>query len=194
MNKRQGSLILALGRKKDALSMNQHTGQISRQWAPIVFIAGFVMLMVLGGCRGSVSDKKIDFIDLNRAMELYDEGLEDSEKVLFIDVRKPERYNAGHIMGARNIRVNEIYLKYDADPELLKFDHLVVYGENPGSASARAMAKRMIEAEYNTMLKARVRLFLGGWIVWESSGLPVGVVEVPNDTSEDEEAQTEGDE
>lgn len=164
--------------------MRQH----SRFWTMNAILVGLVAVMLLGGCRGSVSDKKIDFIDLNRAMELYDEGLEDSEKVLFIDVRKPERFNDGHILGARNIRVNEIDLKYDADPELLKFDHLVVYGENPGSASARAMAKRMIEAEYNTILKARVRLFLGGWVVWESSGLPVGIVEVDED-----ETQTEGD-
>lgn len=174
--------------------MMQQTGQTSRQWTLIAFIAGFMVLMVLGGCRGSVSDKKIDFIDLNRAMELYDEGLEDPEKVLFIDVRKAERFNAGHIKGARNIRVNEIDLKYEADPELLKFDHLVVYGENPGSASARAMAKRMIEAEYNTILKARVRLFLGGWVVWESSGLPIGIVEIEDDPADEETTQAQEEE
>lgn len=161
--------------------------QKTRLWTVLAaFLAGIV-LIGLGGCRGNVSDKKIDFIDLNRAMELYDEGLEDSEAVLFIDVRKPERYNAGHIKGARNIRVNEIDLRYDADPELLKYDNLVVYGENPGSASARAMAKRMIEAGYNTVLKARVRAFLGGWIVWESTGLPFGVVEITDEEQDDAE-------
>lgn len=145
------------------------------------------LLSGLGGCKGDLSDKKIEFIDLNRAMDLYDEGLSDDEAVLFIDVRKPERYNAGHILGARNIRVNEIDLKYDADPELLKFDNLVVYGENPGSASARAMAKRMIQGGYNTMLKDRVRLFLGGWVVWESTGLPFGVVEIVDDEDDEDE-------
>ncbi len=142
----------------------------------ILFVVGALGLLVvggLGGCRGGVSDKKIDFIDLNRAMELYDDGLDDHKTVLFIDVRKKERFAAGHIKGARNIRVNEIDLKYDADPELLKYDNLVIYGENPGSAGARAMAKRMIEAGYNTVLKTRVRLFLGGWIVWETTGLPL---------------------
>lgn len=137
----------------------------------------FACLVILGlsGCKGDLSDKKIEFIDLNRAMELYDEGKGDSKAVLFIDVRKHERFAEGRIEGARNIRVNEIDLRYDADPELLKYDNLVVYGENPGSASARAMAKRMIQGGYNTMLKDRVRLFLGGWVVWESTGLPFDV-------------------
>lgn len=161
-------------------------GHYARMWTVLLGFLLLMALMPLAGCRGNVSDKKIDFIDLNRAMELYDEGLEDSEAVLFIDVRKPERFNAGHIKGARNIRVNEIDLNYDADPELLKYKNLIVYGENPGSASARAMAKRMIEGGYNTMIRKRIGLFLGGWVVWESTGLPFGVVEV-------DEAQ-EGDE
>ncbi len=157
--------------------------QMTRLWRIVfgaVVLCGLAggLLCGMGGCKGNLSDKKIEFIDLNRAMELYDEGLSDDEAVLFIDVRKHSRFDAGHIKGARNIRVNEIDLRYDADPELLKYDNLVVYGENPGSASARAMAKRMIEGGYNTMLKDRVRLFLGGWIVWESTGLPAGVVEI----------------
>ncbi|MFK7759893.1 MAG: rhodanese-like domain-containing protein [Phycisphaerales bacterium] len=152
------------------------------------------MLWSVGGCRGNVSDKKIDFIDLNQAMDLYDRGLENPEAALFIDVRKPERFNDGHIKGARNIRVNEIDLRYDADPELLKYDNLIVYGENPGSASARAMAKRMIQAGYNTVLKKRIRLFLGGWVVWESTGLPFGVVEItePETESADESETSPG--
>lgn len=159
-------------------------GQMTRLWL-IVF--GIVALCGLMGCKGDLSDKKIEFIDLNRAMDLYDEGLSDDEAVLFIDVRNAKRFNAGHIKGARNIRVNEIDLKYDADPELLKYDNLVVYGENPGTASARAMAKRMIEGGYNTMLKDRVRLFLGGWVVWESTGLPYGVVEIVDEDNDEDE-------
>ncbi len=157
----------------------------TRMW---MILAGLTLLM-LTGCRGNVSDKKIDFIDLNRAMELHDQWKEDTNKVLFIDVRKHERFAEGRIQGARNIRVNEIDLRYDADPELLKYDHLIVYGENPGSASARAMAKRMIEAGYNTVLKTRVRLFLGGWVVWDSTGLPYDVditYEFGDENEEDE--------
>ena len=144
-------------------------GQMTRL---MMILCGVVLAGTLGGCKGGVSDKKIDFIDLNRAMELHSEWQKDPDKVLFIDVRNSKRFAAGRVEGARNIRVNEIDLRYDADPELLKYDHLILYGENPGSASARAMAKRMIQGGYNTMLKARVRLYLGGWVVWESSGLP----------------------
>ncbi len=150
-------------------------GQVTQRMMILGWLLAVFALLGLGGCKGDLSDKKIEFIDLNRAMELYEEGQGDSEAVLFIDVRKHERFAEGRIEGARNIRVNEIDLKYDADPELLKYDNLVVYGENPGSASARAMAKRMIQGGYNTMLKDRVRLFLGGWVVWESTGLPFDV-------------------
>jgi rhodanese-related sulfurtransferase len=133
----------------------------------------------LSGCNRNISDKKIDFIDLSRTVELYEEGVEDGEAVLFIDARNPERFAAGHIKGARNIRVNEINPDYDPDPALLKYKNLVVYGENPASATARVMAKRLIQGGYNTILRDRVRLFTGGWVVWYESGLPIEADEVP---------------
>lgn len=144
-------------------------------------LAAGVVLLGLSGCNRNISDKKIDFIDLSRAVELYEDGLEDSEAVLFIDARNPERFAAGHISGARNIRVNEIDPDYDPDPKLMKYKNLVVYGENPASATARVMAKRLLEAGYNTMLRTRVRLYTGGWIVWYESGLPIEADEVVED-------------
>ena len=146
-------------------------------------IGAAAVLLGLSGCNRNISDKKIDFVDLQRAMELYEEGLEDDEAVLFDDARNPERFAAGHITGARNIRVNEINPEYDPDPALMKYKNIVVYGENPASATARVMAKRLIEAGYNTILRRRVRLFQGGWVVWYESGLPIDVDEVSAEES-----------
>lgn len=143
----------------------------------LMLIALTIVALPLIGCKNRVSDKKIDFIELSPAVEYYEDTQEEPTNALFIDARHHDRFAAGHIRGAKNIRVNEIDLRYDPDPELLKYDNLIVYGENPGSAAARAVAKRLIEAGYNTIFKKRVRLFLGGWVVWESSGLPIDTIE-----------------
>jgi len=145
---------------------------VSRPLGPLVG-AVCVIAALLGGCNRNISDSKIDFIDVRRAVELYEEQQGEPETALFIDTRNPERFAEGHIAGARNIRVNEIDPEFDPDPELTRYDNLVVYGENPASATARVLAKRLNAAGYNTILRRRVRLFQGGWIVWESSGLPI---------------------
>jgi len=152
-----------------------------------VLIAGSALL---GGCNRNISDSKIDFIDLRRAVELHEAQLDEPGTALFIDTRKPERFAEGHIKGARNIRVNEINPDFDPDPEIIRYDNLVVYGENPASATARVLAKRLISAGYNTILRRRVRLFQGGWVVWESSGLPIEREPI----DENESAENDGDE
>lgn len=159
----------------------------------LTLIALTIVLLPLAACKSRVSDKKIDFIELTPAVEYFENAQSEPTNALFIDARNHERFAAGHIRGARNIRVNEIDLRYDPDPELLKYDNLIVYGENPGSAAARAVAKRLIEAGYNTFFQRRVRLFLGGWVVWESSGLPVGTIEPePMDTTDTPEGTPQG--
>lgn len=149
-----------------------HGSGSSRRWGVLAALA--VLTPLLGACNRNISDKKIDFIDLSRAAELHEANEEEPLTALFIDTRNPERFAEGHIAGARNIRVNEIDPRFKPDPDIIKYDNLVVYGENPASATARVLAKRLIKAGYNKILSQRVRLFQGGWIVWESSGLPIG--------------------
>lgn len=146
-------------------------------------LIGVLAGVVLAGCSGSgnISDKKIEYIDLNQAVDYYEQRTREEHKALFIDTRKPERFAEGHLPGARNIRGTDIKLEYGLDPTLEKYDNLIVYGENPGSAGARAMAKRLIQAGYNTMLKKRVKLFLGGWVEWDTTGLDIETAEPPAD-------------
>ncbi len=135
---------------------------------------GFLAMTTLSGCaKSNISDRKIDYLDLTRVVELYEKQQDKDDTALFIDTRKPERFALGHIPGALNMRTPDIDLRYDTDPKLTRYKNLIIYGENPGQANTHAMAKRMIEAGYNGFTKRRVRVYLGGWVEWEITGLPI---------------------
>jgi len=145
-----------------------------------------VLTLLMGGClKSNISDKKIQYIDLARAVDLFEQQKKENDTALFIDARKPERFAEGHIPGARNMRTPDVDLRYGTDPALERYKNLIVYGENPGTATVNAMAKRLIEVGYNGFVKKRVKVFPGGWEEWEITGLPVEA-----DTPE----QSEGDE
>ncbi|MGV6814443.1 MAG: rhodanese-like domain-containing protein [Phycisphaerales bacterium] len=162
----------------------QHRSRNDR-YATLLGVAGLILMtLVAGGCtKSNISDRKIDYIDLTRAVDLYEKQQKDGDVAMFIDTRKPEQFASGHIPGARNMRTPDIDLRYGADKSLEKYKHLIIYGQNPGQANVHAMAKRMIEAGYNGFAKRRVKVYLGGWAEWEITGLPIT-----------EEAQTESDE
>ncbi len=163
----------------------QLTGR-NDQIALFVGVLGAILLSsILGGCtKSNISDRKIDYIDLTRAVELYEKQQSKGDIALFIDTRKPERFAEGHIPGAKNMRTPDIDLRYGTDPALEKYKNLIIYGENPGQANTHAMAKRMIEAGYNGFAKRRVKVFLGGWREWEITGLDIEVDESADDGDE----------
>lgn len=132
------------------------------------------LAMTMGGClKSNISDKKIQYIDLSRAVDLFEQQKKENDTALFIDARKPERFAEGHIPGARNMRTPDVDLRYGTDPALERYKNLIVYGENPGTATVNAMAKRLIEVGYNGFVKKRVKVFPGGWEEWEITGLPI---------------------
>ena len=140
----------------------------------LVCALAFFVMPVLSGCaKSNISDRKIDYVDLTRVVELYEKQQRKDDTALFIDTRKPERFAQGHIPGALNMRTPDIDLRYDTDPKLTRYKNLIIYGENPGQANTHAMAKRMIEAGYNGFTKRRIRVYLGGWVQWEQTGLPI---------------------
>jgi rhodanese-related sulfurtransferase len=145
-----------------------------------------MLTCTMGGClKSNISDKKISYIDLPRAVELFEQQRLEDDTALFIDARKPERFAEGHIPGARNMRTPDVDLRYGTDPALERYKNLIVYGENPGTATVNAMAKRLIEVGYNGFVKKRVKVFPGGWEEWEITGLPI---------ESDAPASSEGDE
>jgi rhodanese-related sulfurtransferase len=156
-----------------------HTNPVLTLLCALIF--GLIALPNIGCARSNISDKKIQFVDLSRAVELYEQQQKEDDTALFIDARKPERFAEGHIPGARNMRTPDVDLRYGTDPALERYKNLIVYGENPGTATVNAMAKRLIEAGYNGFVKKRVKVFPGGWQEWEITGLPVEADESEGD-------------
>jgi rhodanese-related sulfurtransferase len=129
----------------------------------------FVSLL-LTGCAGPrrVSDKDIRVLSLGQVVSLYEGQLSepDERKLLLIDCRPPARYAEGHIPGAENIQLVDIDPDKKRDKRIDSYDEIVVYADNPGSASGRAMVKRMLRVRYDN-----VRLFPGGYDQWVKAGL-----------------------
>lgn len=147
-------------------------------WVALLALLGG--LLGLGGCAGKdVSDSRIDVITLSEALTYHERAERADPEVLFIDARRSVIYDEGHIRGAVNLRPNDVDLRAGTDPNLEAKEALVVYGQDPGSAVARAMSKRLIEAGYNTMLRRRVKFYAGGFNEWQATGLPVDVTEQP---------------
>lgn len=155
--------------------VDRRAGKVSRRvWAWTLTLAACLPATGLVGCTGSkVNDRRIDVITLAQALDYHARTGGPNAEVLFVDARRSVLYDAGHIRGAENLRPNDIDLRAGTDPRLEAKDALIVYGQDPSSGVARAMAKRLIEAGYNTMLRRRVKFFPGGFNEWQATGLPV---------------------
>lgn len=139
----------------------------ARRW----LTTGCLTLFAVGtvGCEYSPTDKDIVVMPLNRVQELYEKSRSrDREAALLIDPRAQQDYELGHISGARNLLLRQVNPKRDRDPELEAFDVLIVYGDNPGSAPARAMVKRLLVLGYDD-----VKWYPGGLEEWREAGLPI---------------------
>lgn len=147
----------------------------------VVLLATWMGGGLTGCARREVSDRRIDVITLTEALAYHERTKGADAEVLFIDARRSVLFEQGHIRGAANLRPNDIDLRAGVDPRLEAKEALVVYGEDPSSAVARAMTKRLIEAGYNTILRRRVKFYAGGFSEWESTGLPVDRIEPPSE-------------
>lgn len=123
----------------------------------------------IAGCDPNITDKDIIYLPFSRIQELYAKSQGDSPKAaLFIDPRAKQDFDAGHIRGAVNLSLRQVNPKRDRDPELEKYDILIVYGDNPGSAPAKAMVKRLLLLDYDD-----VKWFPGGLEEWRENKLPI---------------------
>lgn len=148
-------------------------------WPLLALLATF--LPALGGClHNQVSDRKIDVITLEEAVNYHARSVKADGDVAFIDARRTAIFAEGSIQGAINLRPDDVDLRIGTDPKLTSKEALVVYGQDPSSAVARAMCKRLIQAGYNSMFKSRVKFFPGGYDEWLATGLPVTLP--PEDT------------
>ncbi len=114
-----------------------------------------------GACVRKTSDNSIQPVAVR---ELAQWVRAEPEKYLVLDIRDEEAFAAGHIPGARRITLPEVDPD-DPAPSLRKYSAIVVYGEDPGSAVAKAMAKRLIGAKVTD-----VYLLEGGMAAWRGGG------------------------
>ncbi len=135
-----------------------------RRLGALALATGLAALFALGGCR-SVSDRSIEVVGLSEVQRTVQR--DNGKSTLIVDARPATEFEAGHIPGAVNLRPPDIDLE-DPDPALSKYKAILVYGEDPGSASAKAMTKLFLRAKYKN-----VRMFSGGMQAWRGAGLPV---------------------
>ncbi len=129
--------------------------------------AGFTLALALAlaACGNKITDQsvlRIQTTDMAARVEASSRG-----RVMIIDSRNATQFAAGHIPGAVNVRLPDLR-KERWETELRKRNTLIVYGQNPGSASAIAMAKRLME-----MGMKDVRLYERGFDEWRDAGLTV---------------------
>jgi rhodanese-related sulfurtransferase len=139
----------------------------------VLFGACLATFSGLGGCQRQISDARIEVITLAEAVEFFEQSKGPGASAMFLDARRDSIFALGTIEGARQLRPDDVDLRADPDPKLEAKDALVVFGQDPSSAVARAMSKRLLQAGYNSMLKARVKFYPGGYDEWLATGLPV---------------------
>lgn len=99
---------------------------------------------------------------------------ESNPKPVFVDVREPDAFAAGHIQGALNIPVEDIASKWKALPK----DKILIFyegGDRGGSpddvcAFSRAAARVLLQNGY---AKSNVKVYQDGLKGWRQAGLPV---------------------
>ncbi len=134
---------------------------------------GLLLLSTLAaaGCFGErrVDDDDIDLISLDRVAALHAKQNAEPKKrhLILLDARSDQRYTAGHIAGAEHLQISDVNTDLGRDPRIESYDNIVVYADNPGSASSRALTKRLLRIRYDD-----VYMFPGGLDAWVRAGLP----------------------
>ncbi len=111
--------------------------------------------VIPGGCATPITDDVVERLSseqMTRRVERDDTAL--------IDAREPEAFATGHISGAINLRLAKIGPRAEGVP-FGKRRPIVVYGANPGDASALAVSKRLIAAGYRNVF-----YYEGGYDAW----------------------------
>ncbi len=153
------------------MSVHRRLRPSHARWLPRMACIGLCCGLCLGGgglggmgCSGKVNDADIVHADLPAVRRLTESGKE--RNALFVDARSSEAFAEGHIPGAVNVHLTDLPADGSRLPaNLSRYNNLVVYGDNPGSASARALAKRLMTAGHKG-----VYWYEGGVADWKRSG------------------------
>ena len=123
----------------------------------ILYILAISMLMSAGGCSTKISDRAITNIAVADASRKHTGGTD----ILFVDARSAAEFQERRIRGAIHVDLRD----FDpaAPPAVFRrAKEIVVYGNDPGSATAIALTKRLIKAEFKRVYFLRDGL--NGWV------------------------------
>lgn len=131
-----------------------------------VCLAG-VGVLGLAGCRTEVDESDIKFMtsgELRQMIEVRDSGK--PNHLFLIDPRSEREFGSGHIKGASHITLDRVVgEKSPRNPPFDRYDTIVVYGNDPASAPARGMAKRIMSLGY----KKNTWMYGGGMKEWSET-------------------------
>lgn len=94
----------------------------------------------------------------------------DKKNCVFLDARKPEEYQEGHITGALNFYGNELdQFAPSVMPQIPdKNKEIIAYCHGGDCDLSLLVAKSLIETGYT-----HVEIFAGGWPEWKKAGYPM---------------------
>jgi len=136
----------------------------------VASLVGLLAAPLFPGCSSTrkVDDSKLREVSTLDLREMIEKDLGDSDHLILIDARPNANYELGHIPTAVNIRPAEIGASEGRDRRLTGHRYIVVYGDHPNSAVAKATAKRLYAMKYKG-----VRLYDEGLEGWRRAGLPI---------------------
>lgn len=126
---------------------------------PAVMMILAATLAGLQACSPSTSDRSLVVLDRS---ELVDRLSGSRGETLLIDVRPPEIYRRGTIPGAVNRGLTDVRMTTDPK-DFESYSRVIVFGQNPGSTRAPAVAKRLIRIGVDD-----VYYFEGGYDAWSA--------------------------
>lgn len=123
-------------------------------------------LVALPGCSQNVSDRAI--LEISPA-EVAERLAKSPKAVVAVDARDAQAFAEGRLPGAVRLPLNAMGSDANSAPSAVRGKSLiVVYGEDPGSAGAIALTKRLMSLGIGD-----VRLMRAGFISWRAQALPI---------------------
>lgn len=133
----------------------------------ILLLAAAVILLS-PACRyfDRIDDSDIRRVQVDDVQLLLYELGQDDRAVVLVDTRSTAAYDAGHLPGAVHVELPDVPANGGRYPLLDGRRRIVVYGQRAGSASAKAMTKRLMHVGHSGVV-----MFDGGVEAWTRVGL-----------------------
>jgi rhodanese-related sulfurtransferase len=108
--------------------------------------------------------KPEEFIPLKQAHDFWEGG-----NAFFLDARKPEDFEAGHISKAINLPIEEFPEYFPKVAPMLTLDGpIVVYCDGMECELSHRLAAELRQLSYTN-----THILFNGWTVWRTAGFPV---------------------